>query len=141
MSSSSPAGTCSAPAFGVGSAAGSSRSWISRSSVNWAARVSRSPAAVTIIESPSKTNSSWPPIRFTYATVAPASAARRLTSGSRTSSLFSSYGEALIVTTRPTPARRAAANGPPACHRSSHTVSAMSTPPNRTTVSSAPGSK
>ncbi len=78
---------------------------------------------------------------FTYATVAPASAARRAHQGSRTSSLFSSYGEPLMLTTSPTPARRATANGPPACHRSSQMVSATSTPSTRTTVRVSPGTK
>jgi hypothetical protein len=109
--------------------------------VNCPARASSSPPAVTIIESPSKTSSSCAPTALTYATAAPASAARRITSGSRTSSLFSSYGDALILSTSPAPARRAAVNGPPACQMSSHTVSAMSTPSNRTTVSDRPGSK
>ena len=78
---------------------------------------------------------------FTYAMAAPASAARRRTSGSRTSSLFSSYGEPLMLSTSPTPASRATANGPPACHRSSQMVSATSTPPTRTTVSVSPATK
>ena len=78
---------------------------------------------------------------FTYAMVAPASAARRRTSGSRTSSLFSSYGEPLMLATSPTPACPAAANGPPACHRSSQIVSATSTPPMRTTVRVSPETK
>jgi hypothetical protein len=82
---------------------------------------------------------------LTYATVAPASAARRRTSGSRTSSLFSSYGEPLTFTTRPTPACRATANGPPTCHRSSQMVSATSIGPSavrsRSTVSVSPATK
>ncbi len=126
---------------GGSSPAGRSRSWIISSSANCGARASSSPDPVTIIESPSKTSSSCPPTMLTYATVAPASAARRWTSGSRTSSLSSSYGDPLTVTTSPTPARRAAANGPPACHMSSQIVSATSTPPIRTTVSDEPGTK
>jgi hypothetical protein len=86
------------------------------------------PSAATIIESPSKTSSSWPPTMLTYATAAPASAARRRTSGRRTSSLFISYGEPLMLTTSPTPARPATANGPPGCQMSSQTVSATSIP-------------
>jgi hypothetical protein len=125
--------------------AGTSRSCTSRCSTNCGARASSAPSAVTIMESPSNTSSSWPPTMLTYATVAPASAARRRTSGSRTSSLFSSYGEPLMFTTSPTPAALATANGPPACHRCSQIVRATSTasPPTgmRSTVSASPGTK
>ena len=46
-----------------------------------------------------------------------------------------------MLTTSPTPADRATANGPPACQMSSHTVSATSTPPIRTTRRVSPDTK
>ena len=78
---------------------------------------------------------------LTYAMVAPASAARRAASGSRTSSLFRSYGEPLMQLISPTSARAATANGPPSCQRSSQMVSATSTPRIRTTTNRSPGTK
>ena len=49
-------------------------------------------------------------------------AARAGTSGSRTSSLFRSYGEPLMTASSPAPARAATATGPPSCQRSSQIV-------------------
>src|SRR3954452_21304381 len=117
------------------------RSTHSRCSTNCGARAISSPPAATTIESPSKTSSSWPPTWLQYAIGARASAARRRTSGSRTSSLARSYGEALGETTRSTPACPATPQGPPSTQRSSQTVSATSTPCNRNTGSSVPGTK
>ncbi len=72
-------------------------------SANCGARATTSPFLSTTIESPSKTSSSWPPIIARYAVVQPASWARLRTSSRRVSSLFCSYGEALIETQQPGP--------------------------------------
>ena len=61
----------------------SSRSQITSSSTNWAARASVSPCAETTTLCPSKTSSSWPPTRLQTANAAPVSRARSCTICSR----------------------------------------------------------
>ena len=80
-----------------------------------------------MIESPSNTSSSWPPIMFTYASGQPASAARRRHSASLASLLPRSYGDALGTTSRLAPACLATETGPPSCQRSSQIATATST--------------
>ncbi len=78
---------------------------------------------------------------LTYAIVRAGLGRPPAASGSRTSSLFRSYGEPLMQLTSPTSARAATANGPPSCQRSSQIVSATSTPRIRTTTNRSPGTK
>lgn len=100
-----------------------------------------SPSLSTTIESPSKTSSSCPPIIARYAVVQPASWARLRTRSSRVSSLSRSYGEALIDSSSPAPADRAAGTRPPSCQRSSQMARATSMPCTRTTGIESPGTK
>ncbi|CPU66268.1 Uncharacterised protein [Mycobacteroides abscessus] len=97
-------------------------------------------------EPPSNTRSSWPPTRFTYATGALTSRARRAARSVRTCPLPSSYGEPLSTSSRssPLPASSSvaiSATGPPSCQMSSQIAMPTRRPSTSTTVVVSPGAK